>query len=262
MRTPASGALLVILATLLPGVGAAQMPAEWDAAREQMTRSELVSLLERLEEMAASTAYSAGIRSQVSGSVETVRRRLDEGDFQVGDRVVLEVEREPEMSDTLTVRAGQVVTIPVVGDISLRGVLRSELEEYLRAHLQGFVREPRVRARSLIRISILGEVSSPGFYMVPAETVVTDALMVAGGPTALANLQEMRIERGAQRIWEGQALEEAAVQGRTLDQLNIQAGDRIVVPLERQRDGWERFSTIAMTAGSLASVVFILTRAF
>jgi polysaccharide biosynthesis/export protein len=261
------GALLLLLVAGGAGVAraspaAAQLPVEWDAAREQMTRAELEQLLVTLQENAASTAYSARTREQLERSLETVRKRLQEGDFQVGDRIVLEVERESELSDTLTVRSGGVVTIPVVGDVSVQGILRSELQEHLEDHLRRFVREPRVRAQPLIRISVVGEIAAPGFYLVPADMLVTDVLMRAGGPTGAASLTEMRIERGAQRIWEGTYLEEAVIQGRTLDQLNLQAGDRIVLPTEVRRSGWDVFQVVAATTGALLAVVFGLSQLF
>ena len=265
MRSPIGkiGLSLVFALLFLSAHGAqAQGAIEWDGGREQMTRVELEELLERIQENLDSTAYSQQLRSQLDRNAELIRRRLEAGDFQVGDRIVFQVEREPELSDTLIVRSGQRVSLPMVGDLSLQGVLRSELEEHLAGHVAQYVREPRVRAQSLIRISVLGEVESPGFYVVPAEFLVTDVLMEAGGPTREAKLQDLRVERGEERIWTGELLQEAVIQGRTLDHLNIQAGDRIVVPLEVRRTGWETFQVIAASAGALGSLAVLVTLFF
>jgi len=241
----------------------AQTPADWDAAREQVTRSELHDLLERLETQAASSAYSARMRAQARDRIEVIERRLREGDFQVGDRVVLEVEGEPEMSDTLTVRSGRVVEVPVAGRVSLEGVLRSELQEAMETHIAGYVRSPIVRTQALIRLSLIGEVANPGFYVVPADLLVTDALMLAGGPTGAADLPELRVERGSARIWEGEAMEMAVIQGRTLDQMNIQAGDRIVVPAGGgERDTMQTLTMVGTIVGSLGTVIVLLTQIF
>lgn len=258
---PGIGALLLLLITAL-SLGA-QTPTDWDAAREQVTRAELQDLLERLETQAASSAYSARMRAQARDRIEVIERRLREGDFQVGDRVVVEVENEPEMSDTLTVRSGRVMEVPVAGRISLEGVLRSELQEAMEAHIASVVRNPVVQTQALIRLSLIGEVASPGFYVVPADLLVTDALMLAGGPTGAANLTELRVERGNARIWEGEAMEMAVIQGRTLDQMNIQAGDRIVVPSGgEERTTLETVGTVATIVGSLGTVILLFTRAF
>ncbi len=269
LRSPAPAWILsIILAVLLglfvPGPEAqAQSPVEWDGAREQMTRSELESLLERLEEQTLSTAYSSRMRAQAERSVELIRRRLSEGDFQVGDRVVLEVQNEPELSDTLMVRSGRVVEVPLVGDRSLDGVLRSELQGVMEEHIGNYIRNPVVRTQALIRISVIGEVGNPGFHVFPADFPITDILMQVGGLGGDANLSRMRIERGTTRIWEGETLETAMIQGRTLDQMNLQAGDRIVVPPGgAPRDGWETFRLVTTTVGAVASVAWALTRIF
>jgi hypothetical protein len=55
--------------------------------------------------------------------------------------------------------------------------------------------------------------------------------MLAGGP-GQSDLQEMLIERGSQVLWEGDELQAVIAEGRTLDQLNLQAGDQIMLPVE------------------------------
>ena len=262
------GALGVALVLLVGGLTAAlpaqsQTPTDWDAAREQVTRTELQGLLERLETQAASSAYSSRMRAHARESMQLIERRLREGDFQTGDRVVLDVQGEPEMSDTLTVRAGRVVDVPVAGRVSLEGVLRSELQEAMESHISNYVRNPVVQTQALIRLSLIGEVASPGFYVVPADIPVTDALMLAGGPTGAANLPQLRVERGSARIWEGEAMEMAVIQGRTLDQMNIQAGDRIVVPAGGgERDTMQTVTMVTTVVGSLGTVIFLLTQLF
>jgi hypothetical protein len=64
----------------------------------------------------------------------------------------------------------------------------------------------------------------------PTDVVLTDALMLAGGPSAEAKLEGIRVERRGELIWTGEAMREAVAQGRTVDQLNLQAGDAVIVP--------------------------------
>jgi hypothetical protein len=54
--------------------------------------------------------------------------------------------------------------------------------------------------------------------------------MAAGGPAGNANIDAIRVERGDLRVWEGDRLQQAMIEGRTLDQLNVHAGDRIFIP--------------------------------
>lgn len=242
---------LVLLA--LPTLATAQSlgSMEWSTVGLQMTRAELESLLIHLDEVGESRSVDDAVRQRAQRDADLVRERLREGDFRVGDRIILEVRGEEEVSDTLVVRSGQRLVVPVLGELSVAGVLRSELEEYLTEELSQFLVNPVVRAHSLIRISLTGQVASPGFYAVPPDLILDDLLMLAGGPTQNAGLRKLRVERGSERIWEGENLEAAVMEGRTLDQLNIRAGDRIVVPEERQTDWWRITSFVVGPAITL-----------
>jgi polysaccharide export outer membrane protein len=123
-----------------------------------------------------------------------------------------------------------MLSLPLIGDVSLSGLLRAELETELAEYIGRFVRDPRVRARSLIPVTITGAVGQPGFYTLPSELLLNDALMAAGGPTPTAEITRIRIERGDDEIWDEEALREAITAGRTLDQLSMRAGDVVFVP--------------------------------
>lgn len=261
-KTLALVALTALMTLGFPAAASSQSAAEWDGGREQLTRTELESLAERLRETATSTAYSSSLRDEAQRSVEAIEERLRNGDFKVGDQVELEVAGEEEMSQTLTVRRGPSIDIPIVGSVSLDGVLRSELEEHLTEELSQYIRSPDVRARTLVRLLVQGEVADPGYYVAPAEMLISDVLMLAGGPTREALLTGLRVERAGARIWEGQAMETAVIQGRTLDQLNLQAGDHLIVPQEVQRDGIEWLRLFATTVGPLLTVAVALVTIF
>ncbi len=218
------GAVLVVQPMRAQNVG------ESGLARAYSTREALQGLLDRLDKSANSSAYSATLRARVRAQAELIRTRLAAGDFQVGDRIELAVEAQPLLSDTFVVDQGSVLTLPTVGDVSLTGVLRSELRQHVSGYLGGFLREPIVRARALIRVAVLGAVTAPGFYDVAGEALLTDAFMMAGGLTPAANVGKLRVERDQASIWEGRLLQSAIIAGRTLDQLSLKAGDRIVIP--------------------------------
>ena len=99
--------------------------------------------------------------------------------FQAGDRILLRVEGDSALSDTFTVVAGPALRLPIFGEISLAGVSRSDLEAHLTRELGRYIKNPVVQARALIRVSVLGEVTRPGFYAVPVDLVLPDALMLA-----------------------------------------------------------------------------------
>jgi polysaccharide export outer membrane protein len=225
--------LSVFAAAVLAASGtleAQEVGTGMDPGRIQVTRADLHTMLERLDQAASSRTYSKPVRDKASAEAAMIRERLVQGDFQVGDRIALVVEGEPTLSDTFSVLEPRVLRLPVVGDVPMTGVLRSELETHIQAYLAKFMREPVVRARSLIRLALLGEVTKPGFYVMPTDIVLSDALMLAGGPTGSAKMKKVRIERDGDAIWHDEALQQALAEGRTLDQLNLRAGDQVVMP--------------------------------
>jgi protein involved in polysaccharide export with SLBB domain len=230
-----------------PALAQAQVPdtRQWDVGRILVGRPELEELTGQLQQIATSAAYSSALRERAREEARLIQHRLEEGDFQVGDQILVSVEGEQDLSATFLVMGGLVVSMPVIGDVPLRGVLRSELEAHLADHLARFIRDPRVQARSLVRIAILGEVGRPGFYLVPSELPLSDALMLAGGPSASAELQKTRVVRGTDQIWTGSALQRALAEGQTLDRMSLRAGDQIVIP--PQQDGRVRPALQTMT---------------
>lgn len=213
----------------------AQNPSAWDPVRTQADRPALQQLLVKLEQTANSNAYSSALRARASREAALLRNRLVEGDFQVGDRLNIKVEGQTELTSTFTVAPGPSLLLPGIRELSLAGVLRAEIRGHLAQHLAQFLVKPVIDVEPLMRIWVAGAVNRPGFYTVAAETPLTDALMTAGGPTPQAKLTEIRIERDGRRIWEGEALQQAMNEGRTLDQLSLRAGDRIILDASRSR---------------------------
>jgi protein involved in polysaccharide export with SLBB domain len=247
------GMVLILLTAMS---GAAQNPVH-EHAGPQVTRAELQELLARYE--AATTSQSAGaLREHARMEAALIRQRLDEGDMRVGDRILIHVEGHPQLSDTFNVVAGRKIVMPDIGDVPLEGVLRSELEQHLHEQIGRYVRRPVVRSRALVRLEILGAVGRPGFYAVPSDMLVTDAIMLAGGPAGTADVGKVRIHRGREVLWQGEPMRAAVLEGRTLDQLSVRAGDGIFVPQHQSR--MNRFRDGVMVVSGVASLVWLLMR--
>jgi len=181
--------------------------------------------------------------------------------FQVGDRILLHVEGDSALSDTFTVVTGPALRLPGVGEISLAGVPRADLEAHLTRELGRFIKDPVVQARALIRVSVIGEVTRPGYYAVPIDLVLADALMVAGGATKDARIDQMRVVRGESSLWSGNQLQTEIARGATLDQLGIRAGDRIQVPGRRNAEStWRIIGLVVGTVATAVSIVALTRR--
>lgn len=259
IRSPISFATVSVLALLaLASTDVqAQSALDIDPTSAVRTRAELESLLERYDQVILSPAYSEAVKQDARERSARIQERLTRGDFMLGDEVVLFVRGEPDLPDTVAVRTGAngpMIVLPVFGEIDLHGVLRSEIEPHLSLALSEFIRDPVVRAEGLMRLSVQGTVGQPGFYTVPADMLLSETLMMAGGPGQNANLAELRVERGPSVLYEGEDLQELMRQGRTLDQLNMQAGDQVVLPA----DGGGFFTNFVAVAGIITSLTFTI----
>ena len=237
-------------------------------SRPRASRSALDSLAQRYEAIANGADSSKDARAQAQRLAAAVRARLITGDFQGGDRIVIVVEGaesagaiEQQLSDTFTVGPEQEITLPAVGVVSLRGVLRSELSDYITRQIGRIIRDPVVHARALIRVSIVGQVVRPGYYAVPFDGLVSEALMVAGGPGPLAKVDELHIERAGQPLLGGTALQRAISQGRTLDELNLRGGDQFVVPGGKGSSTHEIVRTVSILL-TIPLTLYTLSRVF
>ena len=202
--------------------------------RLESDRVELTRLLAQYDAVALSTAYSEVLRNEGRARADLIRERLRTGDFRAGDQIALFIEGagadqgNTDQWDTLTVEAGPLIDVPTVGPIHLQGVLRSELETHLDKELGRFIQLPRVQARALIRVAFMG-VGQPGFYMIPTELPLSEAVMLAGGPGAGVDPGQIRVERGQDVLWSVEELLTPVAAGRTLNDLGLQAGDRIML---------------------------------
>lgn len=250
------------LCVSVPGASAQSLPTATTSGNSVRTRADLEALVTEYERLIASPVYSDAMKESARARSNQILERLELGDFRLGDAVFLRVESEPSLPETVSVQSspdGPIISLPVFGDIRLHGVLRSELEERISETLRQYIRDPVVRARGLMRLSVQGAVGQPGFYVVPAETLVSEALMVAGGPAQNAALDELRIERGTEVLLEGLELQEELRRGTTLDQLHLQAGDQLVLPVEDTiGGGW--FRNVGVVLGLAGSITLIISR--
>jgi protein involved in polysaccharide export with SLBB domain len=162
-----------------------------------------------------------------------IHYRLDHGDFQEGDRIVIKVQGTGGFSDTLVVRGGRRLQLPQMAEMSLDGILRSELTSRLTAYVSKYLRDPVVQAKPLVRVGILGSVARPGYYYAAADLPISDVLMSAGGPTTDADVEKVSVRREGQVILDEANTRTALSEGMSMDMLSLQAGDEISVGQQR-----------------------------
>jgi polysaccharide export outer membrane protein len=171
--------------------------------------------------------------------------------FHVGDRIALTVEGPQMLMDTLSVREGLVVRITNIGDVSLTGVRRADIQKYLTQAIGKFIKDPVVHATALVRIAILGQVMRPGFYTVPSDALLSDVVMQAGGPTGTADLKQTVLKRGTVDVIPKDQVASALSSGSTIDQLGIAPGDQLIVG---EKSG-SSFDTVLKVVGVVVPIL-------
>ncbi len=207
--------------------------------------------------MRPSSVWLAGITMLVASSLAAQSSRPPSGDFRVGDRILMTVEGEPQLSDTFTVVPGPAIDLPVIGTVPLTGVKQTGLEHYLTAYIGRYVRQPVVHATAMIRVGVLGEVARPGFYALPSRALVDDALMAAGGVTQTARVNAMYLARTDAPNVASDSLHHAIALRLTIAQLGVRSGDELVVP--RVSD-FERTARIIGILVTIPAAIFALVR--
>ena len=256
--------LVVGVALLLSSSVAAQQqtPQQSDsatAARLTVTRDTLQAILQRIDS-ANGPDTTKGDQKQ-RALAQQIRARMSRGDFLPGDRIKLLVDSEPQLSDTFPIGPSQEVVLPIVGVVSLHGVLRSELQASMTRELGRFLRDPIVRATPLIRLNIAGEVARPGYYMMAPTAVLSDVVTAAGGTTQNAEVEKMFVQRGDNRLYEGTAMQALIAEGRTLDDASIRPGDKFVVPTRNTDSVFYTVRTISILL-SIPLTIYALTQVF
>jgi protein involved in polysaccharide export with SLBB domain len=240
---------LVLGACLIDDAGAQSVsvypPVQVSVSKPYESRAQL--------ERAVASAEAAGRTSEAW----MLRTRLEKGDFQEGDRIVIVVDANPR-PDTLQVRAPKSLQFAGIDDLSLEGVLRSELKETIRNHLARYLKNPEVRATPLVPLAILGSVTSPGYYYTPADAVMRDVIMRAGGLQGAA-LDKAVVRRGGEIIWRSADFRVALTDGVSVDQMHLRAGDEIFIP-ERRRTGVATVLTVTSSTAALVVTLIQLLR--
>lgn len=190
-----------------------------------------------------------------------LKTRLEKGDFQEGDRIIIALPNgigsQGPSSDTLVVREGRILQLPRMSDFKLEGVLRSELNARLTEHVAKYVKEPTIRATPLLRVAVFGEIRNPGFFYGPADVLLSDVIMKAGGPTPNADWEKVVIKRGKDVIWTEQDVRTALIDGLSLDRLSLRAGDEVVIGRTRNVSWMTAFQVLSSLFLIAATVISV-----
>lgn len=154
-----------------------------------------------------------------------------------GDILQVSVWKEPDLQREVLVNPDGHLAFPLAGDMLAEGKTVEQLRLELTEKLSRFIPDVVVTVAAIQlngnKVYVLGQVARPGEFVMNRATDVMQALGIAGGPSAFADLDKIRIlRRGDQGSQIAIPFKYSDVQKGTKLEQNIllRAGDTVVVP--------------------------------
>jgi polysaccharide export outer membrane protein len=158
----------------------------------------------------------------------------DEYRLGPGDKLRVEVWREPQLTQSLQVRPDGKITLPLVGDFAADGKTPIELRDGLATLLKEFVTNPVVTVivveATAAQVYMIGEVASPGTLVMHGPMTVLQALAQVGGLREFADRDDIRILRKTPTGVRTIGFDYKKAVKAEIEPVFLQPGDTVVVP--------------------------------
>jgi polysaccharide export outer membrane protein len=220
----------------------------------ERTKSRLIGtlVLAVLGFMQVGFAQDAGTQAQANQKEPPVQAKNDDSkgslaasgqiappsDFVIGESDVLSINvwKEPEISQNVVVRPDGKISLPLIGEVLVRGLTPVQTQSLLANKLQSILTNPQVTVtvteiRSRV-VSITGEVAKPGTYPLLVPTTILQLISNAGGLGTFANKKGIFVLRtvdGKQQRFSFNYSQ--VIKGEKPEQnILLHPGDTVVVP--------------------------------
>ena len=195
-----------------------------------------------------------------------IRRQTVDSDaylLQKGDQIEIGVAGYPEFNSTSLVKESGMITVPLVGDLLAVQQTKAQLTDQLKKRLSDYVKSvavPSIKIKGAMeqKVIVLGSVTTQGSYALASSISPLQALAMAGGPNAAADLRHIRIYRnGDESATEIDVTGSLTPITETMDALpEVNPGDLIYVPKEENvvRDFADLLRDVVVLFGVFAVV--------
>jgi len=175
-------------------------------------------------------------------AAETPQNNAPVPEYVVGPEDVLDIAvwNNPDVTRTVPVRPDGMISLPLLNDVHAAGLTPMQLRDALARLLASYIPNPTisviVREVHSFKVTVIGEVKTPGRYELKSRATVLDVLAIAGGLSEFAarsRIVVLRQEGGATREIPF-AFDKLATRGGAKaggqENFCVQPGDIIVVP--------------------------------
>ena len=158
----------------------------------------------------------------------------DEYHVAAGDKLRIEVYKDPQLSQSVQVRPDGKITMPLIGDIEATGRTPIEVRDAIAKSLKEYVTNPTVTVivveATLATAYVMGEVNHPGAVTLQAPLTIMQALALAGGLKDFADAKNIRVLRKASWGVETISFNYKDAMKSSRAPIYLRAGDTVVVP--------------------------------
>jgi len=146
-------------------------------------------------------AGQAPVPSGADATRNTATATTPSADYQMvpGDKLRVEVYKDPQLSQSLQVRPDGKITLPLIGDLAAAGRTPTQLRDAVANSLKEYIKDPVVTIIVVETVPevvyVMGEVNSPGPQPMRGPTSILQALAMAGGFKDFAHTKDIRILR-------------------------------------------------------------------
>jgi len=125
------------------------------------------------------------------------------------------------------------ITIPQIGPVPVAGLTFEDMSKHLIKQAEQIIGaniDVTMGALKSIPIFVLGDVKRPGAYTVGSFATITDALLIAGGPTDIGTMRNIQLKRGG-KVVSTFDLYDLLLNGDKSKDVILMAGDVVFVPV-------------------------------
>jgi polysaccharide export outer membrane protein len=121
--------------------------------------------------------------------------------YVIGPEDVLDIAvwKNTDLSRTVPVRPDGKISLPLLNDVQAAGFSPMQLRDALTKALAAYIPEPAVsvlvREVHSFKVTVIGQVKTPGRYELKDRATVLDVLALAGGPTEFAARSRIMVVR-------------------------------------------------------------------
>lgn len=166
-------------------------------------------------------------------------------EISIGDQFIINIWGNSQANYQLTVDQNGLINVPNIGPVYLAGKTFESASNIIKQRLIAIYEEmagrsPRTFAQvnlgqlRSIRINLVGEVSTPGTYTLPATATVFNALYLSGGPNSLGSFRNIKVFRD-NRLIRTVDVYQFLINGNQSDNIVLKNDDVIFIPTAEKK---------------------------